>query len=234
LTLDERNNNTAHHCWDAVCKRSKQLQCKVNDIISEKSIIMASQVYARKKQAGGGGGGIVVDEDLDDSERSLHQQQQQSQHHLQLPLSPDSGSDLHKKLQHRRRSSIIMTTRGRALLPAHWGELRAAVGIVCGFLLVGLLVSFFLLHHQHRNVILHVLHDPVGHGKAVMMLRGRAGFRHHFYTGNPRYVTVVLPSVVNPDGRSRRLDSIQDTWGPYGECLSQCGTMLKCPSFFPN
>jgi hypothetical protein len=186
---------------------------------------MASQLYARKKQGQGGG----IDEDLlldNNSERSLQQQQlqqqQQSQHHLQLPLSPDSGSESHKKLQyhhHQHRSSYYhrrIVSTSRALLPAHWGELRAAIGVVFGFLLVGLLVSFFLLHHQHRNVILHVLHDPVGHGKAVV-LRGRAGFRHHFYTGNPRYVTVVMPSVVNPEGRSRRLDSIQDTWGPYGE-----------------
>lgn len=54
------------------------------------------------------------------------------------------------------------------------------------------------------------MHDPLGHGAA---LTGRAGFRHHFYTGHPRTVTVVMPSVVNPKGRARRLDSIQETWG---------------------
>ena len=54
------------------------------------------------------------------------------------------------------------------------------------------------------------MHDPLGHGAA---LKGRVGFRHHFYTGNPRSVTVVMPSVVNPKGRTKRLDSIQETWG---------------------
>ena len=54
------------------------------------------------------------------------------------------------------------------------------------------------------------MHDPIGHGRA---LKGRVGFRHHFYTGHPRTVTVVMPSVVNPKGRTKRLDSIQETWG---------------------
>ena len=90
-------------------------------------------------------------------------------------------------------------------------EVAAASLSVSGFLAVGLLLGYFLLHNQHRKVILHVISDPLGHGRGVM--HGRQGFRHHFYTGNPRYVTVVMPSVVNPGGRRRRLNSIQDTWG---------------------
>jgi hypothetical protein len=95
-------------------------------------------------------------------------------------MSPDSGSNLHKKQQqyhhhhhHHWRGIVVM----HSLLPGHWGELQATVALVCGFLFLCLVVSFFLLHHQHRNVILHVLHDPVGHGKA---LHGRAGMSHLF------------------------------------------------------
>jgi len=90
-------------------------------------------------------------------------------------------------------------------------ELRIALVSVCGFLAMGLMLSFFLLHNQHRKVIVHLMRDPLGHGRSFV--HGRQGFRHHFYTGNPRYVTVVMPSVVNPTGRPRRLNAIQDTWG---------------------
>lgn len=82
---------------------------------------------------------------------------------------------------------------------------------VLGFLSMGLLMGYFLLHHQHRKVIVHLMRDPLGHGRGV--IHGRQGFRHHFYTGSPRYVTVVLPSMVNPTGRQKRLKTIQNTWG---------------------
>mmetsp|Transcript_7700 Transcript_7700/g.10083 ORF Transcript_7700/g.10083 Transcript_7700/m.10083 type:complete len:457 (-) Transcript_7700:37-1407(-) len=90
-------------------------------------------------------------------------------------------------------------------------DILIALLSVCGFLAMGLLLGFFLLHHQHRKVIVHLMRDPVGHGAGIM--RGRQGFRHHFYTGHPRFVAVVMPSVVNAVGRSQRLNSIQDTWG---------------------
>uniref|UniRef100_A0A7S4J8K6 Uncharacterized protein n=1 Tax=Odontella aurita TaxID=265563 RepID=A0A7S4J8K6_9STRA len=35
----------------------------------------------------------------------------------------------------------------------------------------------------------------------------------------PSFVTVVLPSVVNPAGRSKRLDAIASTWGPAARAL---------------
>jgi hypothetical protein len=66
------------------------------------------------------------------------------------------------------------------------------------------------------QVILHIMRDPVGHGAA---LKGRFGFRHHFYTGQPRSATIVLPSVVNPGKRTRRLDAISETWGPAARAL---------------
>jgi glycoprotein-N-acetylgalactosamine 3-beta-galactosyltransferase len=45
------------------------------------------------------------------------------------------------------------------------------------------------------------------------------GFHHHFYNGNPKFVTVVMPSVVNPNGRQKRLEAIHDTWGPYARAI---------------
>ncbi|GKY99420.1 hypothetical protein MPSEU_000896700 [Mayamaea pseudoterrestris] len=59
--------------------------------------------------------------------------------------------------------------------------------------------------------------DPWNHGRGI--LRGRNGFRHHFYSGPPRVVTIVLPSVVRPQGRPQRLKAIQDTWGQYARAI---------------
>jgi len=35
----------------------------------------------------------------------------------------------------------------------------------------------------------------------------------------PRYVTVILPSVVNPTGRRKRLEAIAKTWGPAARAV---------------
>lgn len=106
-------------------------------------------------------------------------------------------------------------------------ELQWALSAVSTFLALGLLLGYFLMHHQHRKVILHALKDPWAHGGA--MLRGRAGFRHHFYTGAPRYVTIVMPSVVNPKGRARRLKAIQDTWGPGARSIFVVHNVTEFP-----
>lgn len=90
-------------------------------------------------------------------------------------------------------------------------EIRAALMSVSAFLLVGIFLGFFLLHTHHQRVALSVMKNPLAHGGAI--LRGRAGFQHHFYSGPPRYVSVVLPSVVNAWNRHKRLRSIQETWG---------------------
>lgn len=95
-------------------------------------------------------------------------------------------------------------------------EIGCAIEAIVGFLLFGLLFGYMILHHQHRKVVLHIMRDPLGHGAA---LKGRVGFRHHFYTGHPRTVTVVMPSVVNPKGRTRRLKSIQETWGASARAI---------------
>lgn len=96
-------------------------------------------------------------------------------------------------------------------------ELGCAMEAVIGFLVFGLLLAYIILHHQHRRVILQVMSNPMAHAGAA--LKGRVGFRHHFYSGNPRTVTVVMPSVVNPKGRKRRLDSIFESWGPAARAV---------------
>ena len=96
-------------------------------------------------------------------------------------------------------------------------EIRYALLAVVSFLFMGVVLGYFLLHHQHRKVILHIMTNPWAHAGAA--LSGRAGFRHHFYSGNPRSVTVVVPSVVNPAKRTRRLKSILETWGPSARAV---------------
>jgi len=121
----------------------------------------------------------------------------------EVPKSPSSVGGDDEIKTHRRKKPI----RSGLLLK---GEIGCAIEAVIGFLIFGLFLGFLILHHQQRKVVLHIMHDPLGHRAA---LKGRAGFRHHFYTGHPRTVTVVMPSVVNPKGRTKRLDSIQETWG---------------------
>lgn len=106
-------------------------------------------------------------------------------------------------------------------------EIRWAFSSVSVFLACGLFLGYFLVHHKHRKVIYHVLRDPVGHGRGV--LQGRVGFRHHFFSGTPRFVTVVMPSVVNPSGRPRRLNSIQDTWGPSARAIFVAHNVSEFP-----
>ena len=106
-------------------------------------------------------------------------------------------------------------------------EVWAALISVVAFLIVGLCLGYFLLQIQHQRVILHVMTNPWAHGGAI--LKGRAGFQHHFYSGAPRYVTVVLPSVVNPPGRPQRLRAIQDTWGPYARSIFVLANTTEFP-----
>lgn len=112
-------------------------------------------------------------------------------------------------------------------------ELRWAVTLFVLFVVAGLILMSILLQHQHRRVILHTIRNPWDHGRAAIRHiagrnvdshhphRGhdRDGFHHHFYSGYPRFVTVVMPSVVNPKGRSDRLHAIHDTWGPYARAV---------------
>lgn len=119
-------------------------------------------------------------------------------HHHQLPQ--------HGSMDHDNKKSKMS---GQAV--------GAAFFTVGSFLFVGLCLGYLLLHAQHRKVALHVMKHPIAHGKAL--LKGKVGFRHHFYSGPPRYVTVVLPSVVKPQERRKRLRSIQSTWGPFARSI---------------
>eukprot|EP00429_Kryptoperidinium_foliaceum_P029166 CAMPEP_0176134562 /NCGR_PEP_ID=MMETSP0120_2-20121206/68241_1 /TAXON_ID=160619 /ORGANISM="Kryptoperidinium foliaceum, Strain CCMP 1326" /LENGTH=445 /DNA_ID=CAMNT_0017470215 /DNA_START=151 /DNA_END=1488 /DNA_ORIENTATION=- len=123
-----------------------------------------------------------------------------------LPKSPDSGG-----------VSRYRKARNRFLPGFLRSELGYAIESVICFLGFGLFLGYFMLHHHHRKVVLQVMSNPMAHAGAA--LNGRGGFRHHFYSGHPRTVTVVMPSVVNPKGRQRRLDSIFETWGPAARAV---------------
>jgi len=100
-----------------------------------------------------------------------------------------------------------------------------ALVVVAIFVVTGILLAYILLHHQHRKVALHVMRHPWAHGGEALRLvatrkrHNRDGFHHHFYSGSPRFVTVVMPSVVNPTNRERRLEAIHDTWGPLARAI---------------
>jgi len=119
----------------------------------------------------------------------------------EIPKSPSNGGTAKT---HRRTSLLRRYVRS---------EIGCAIEVVFGFLLFGIFLGYLILHHQQRKVILHIMHDPLGHIGHGVALKGRSGFRHHYYTGHPRSVTVVMPSVVNPNRRTQRLDSILETWG---------------------
>jgi hypothetical protein len=97
-------------------------------------------------------------------------------------------------------------------------DVRNALLIVVGFLVIGLALSYVVLYHRHRIVIMNVFRDSWDkHGG--MMWRQGAHRWHRFYRGAPRFVTIVMPSIVNPDGRSKRLKSISDTWAPIARAI---------------
>jgi hypothetical protein len=107
-------------------------------------------------------------------------------------------------------------------------DLRYGLAIVCSFLLAGLALGYLILHHQHRKVILHVMQDPRNEGKDV--LRGGRTEVNPVLDGPPRFVTVVMPSVVKPEGISLRLRSIADTWGPDSRVIYVVHNVTEYPS----
>lgn len=139
--------------------------------------------------------------------RKKHSHSHSHSHHddHDVEMMPTSPSD--------DRDEKDNKPRGRAIFA------KSEVGIVkiiLGFFTVVPFLVFVVLHRQQRKAIGHIMRDPLGHGAA---LKGRVGFRHHFYTGHPRSVTVVMPSVVNPQGRRKRLESIQGTWGATARAI---------------
>jgi hypothetical protein len=192
------------------------------------TIMPSQQLHARKRV-------VVGQPPLEQQEMppNVGAAQQQQQQHQLLSANSNSGkhSDLEQQQQHHQQQQLQqddtdLKEHTRSSLLSR--DIRAAVTAVLSFLSLGLCFSFFLLHHQHRKVVLHIMRNPWAHGGAV--LRGRAGFHHHFYTGAPRFVTVVLPSVVNAPGRTRRLTSIQQTWGPYARAVYVVHNVTEFPS----
>lgn len=106
----------------------------------------------------------------------------------------------------------------RPFLTRLWSETSPGVKAVIFFFTFGVVLGSFITFHQHRRVILQIVSNPLAHAGAAMV-HGRVGFRHHFYSGHPRTVTIVMPSVVNPKQRTRRLDSIFETWGPAARAV---------------
>ncbi|CAB9529685.1 Core 1 synthase, glycoprotein-N-acetylgalactosamine 3-beta-galactosyltransferase, 1 [Seminavis robusta] len=99
-------------------------------------------------------------------------------------------------------------------------EVGIAMSAVALLAVVVLLGYIFLLPRHQKRAFLQVIKNPWAHGGAAFMSRENvAGFQHHFYSGPPSYVTVVMPSVVNPKGRPNRLQSIQETWGPHARSI---------------
>lgn len=140
---------------------------------------------------------------------------QQNHHHLyeHMIVTPGDSTFDSKDGKKKRRTLIS------ADVPL-W-----AIVVVTVFVFLGILLAYFLLHHRHRRVILHVMRHPWAHGGAALRLvttrraHNRDGFHHHFDSASPRFVTVVLPSVVNPQHRPERLRAIHDTWGPYARAI---------------
>ena len=42
------------------------------------------------------------------------------------------------------------------------------IEVMIGFLLGGLLLGYFMLHHQHRKVVLHIMANPLAHTGAAL------------------------------------------------------------------
>ena len=169
---------------------------------------------------------------MESSERDLYSYSTGSSWFLPSKLI-NPGAAMASHLHARRRQSAGETDpeTGEHLLAAgspekyhHHGRRKPRIGAlgyavlaIVSFLGGGLGLGYLLLHHRHKKVILHILNDPWTHGRGI--LHGRHGFRHHFYSGPPRVVTIVLPSVVKPHGRTDRLKAIQDTWGQYARAI---------------
>lgn len=107
-------------------------------------------------------------------------------------------------------------------------EYRVSIYVAISFISIALLLGCIVFQYRHRKVIYHVIRDPWHHGKAFVFLQHHyyhkplphgGTFEHHYYTGSPRFVTIVLPSVVNPKRRLQRLEAIHATWGPSARAI---------------
>jgi len=177
---------------------------------------MASQLHARRKQHDLSGDEEDPEPDTPAKESGIRRNNSFSPR-----TDKDHGRTVNPLL-------VVARTLKQYTMQEGANETRAALLTVVAFLIVGICLGYFLLQVQHQRVILHVMKNPWAHGGAV--LKGRAGFQHHFYSGAPRYVTVVMPSVVNPKDRPRRLKAIQETWGPYARSIFVISNSTEFPA----
>jgi hypothetical protein len=162
---------------------------------------MASQLHARKK---------LPHAAADEEAAPLLSTEGGRDESSSSPPKSGGGGGNNKFLRRLRRGGSLrglLTRKDVSIL--EW-----ECALVSFFVVIALLLAYLLLHHRHRRVIYHVMKHPWDHGRAVFRQPHGKHFRHHFYSGAPRFVTVVLPSVVNPDGRPRRLESIQGAFRP--------------------
>ena len=183
----------------------------------------------------------------------LHPRKHKAAATVSAATAPEDASKQRRSSQrpHRRCCSWWWRCCGGGGSPrCLHSDVGHAVEAVIGFLLCGLCIGYFILHHHHRHIIVQIMKHPVLHGRAAFHhvvgrrnggstgsgggLRGRYGFRHHFYSGPPRSVTVVLPSVVNPTGRVQRLQAIYETWGPGARAIYVVHQTTDFPPAVPH
>ena len=183
----------------------------------------------------------------------LHPRKHKAAATVSAAIAPEDASKQRRSSQrpHRRCCSWWWRCCGGGGSPrCLHSDVGHAVEAVIGFLLCGLCIGYFILHHHHRHIIVQIMKHPVLHGRAAFHhvvgrrnggstgsgggLRGRYGFRHHFYSGPPRSVTVVLPSVVNPTGRVQRLQAIYETWGPGARAIYVVHQTTDFPPAVPH
>lgn len=123
-------------------------------------------------------------------------------------------STLHERKKHHASQSVDAsdTPRKRRKSRGPWGDLFGAVVAIVAFLSVGLSLAYFLLNHRHQMSIGHVFHTAAP----------------------PRFVTVLLPSVVRPSARSDRLHAIYETWGPRSRAIVVTHNLTEVPPHTPN
>ena len=117
-------------------------------------------------------------------------------------------------------SSFVMTKKSER------GNRRKVVlylAVILLFLLFGFLYNEFFTALENgagTNNGIQTDHKILGKDSAMSAFSD-TNAKHvlQHISANPRYVTVLLPSVVNPKGRSRRLDSISRTWGPFAHAI---------------
>lgn len=168
-----------------------------------------SALYARRKRSGSADSG--------DLEQSWHEPRKDPDAFTGSNHGCDDDDEKGEDHTHKSPSHAWQTCNIRVFRRVVQSEVGCALEAVIAFVVIGLFIAYICLHHHHRKVIFHIMHDPIGHG--VKALKGRSGFRHHFYTKSPRTVTIVMPSVVLPEKRTRRLDAISDTWGPNARAI---------------